>query len=134
MENNKIQENSKIKSINMKNNFQNSMQEKIIRSKSKNMYPSKKIYKSKNSNKYQNPKQALNNNKNIINNCHIEKHDSSLYKKDFLKKNSQSDLRPKNSDLIELKKLNQENISLILKRNINSTRTYIKRVTRFIYS
>ena len=34
------------------------------------------------------------------------------YKKDFLKKNSQSDLRPKNSDLIELKKLNQENISL----------------------
>jgi hypothetical protein len=112
MENNKIQENSKIKSIDMKNNFPNSMQEKIIRSKSKNIYPSKKIYKSKNQNKYQNPKPVLNNNKNIINNCHIEKHDSSLNKKDYLKKNSQNDLRQNKSDLIELKKLNEENISL----------------------
>jgi hypothetical protein len=113
MENNKIQESSKIKSINMKNNFPNSMQEKIIRSKSKNMYPSKKIYKSKNSNKYPNPKPVLNNNKNIINNCQIEKPDPSYLKKDYLmKKNSQSDLRQNKLDLIELKKLNQENISL----------------------
>ena len=113
MENNKNQENSKIKSINMRNNFPNSMQEKIIRSKSKNMYPSKKIYKSKNSNKYQNPKPVLNNNKNIINNCQIEKPDPSYLKKDYLmKKNSQSDLRQNKLDLIELKKLNQENISL----------------------
>jgi len=113
MENNKNQENSKIKSINMKNNFPNSMQEKIIRSKSKNMYPSKKIYKSKNSNKYPNPKPVLNNNKNIINNCQIEKPDPSYLKKDYLmKKNSQSDLRQNKLDLIELKKLNQENISL----------------------
>ena len=113
MENNKNQENSKIKSINMRNNFPNSMQEKIIRSKSKNMYPSKKIYKSKNSNKYQIPKSVLNNNKNIINNCQIEKPDPSYLKKDYLmKKNSQSDLRQNKLDLIELKKLNQENISL----------------------
>ena len=113
MENNKNQENSKIKSINMRNNFPNSMQEKIIRSKSKNMYPSKKIYKSKNSNKYQNPKPVLNNNKNIINNCQIEKPDPSYLKKDYLMtKNSQSDLRQNKLDLIELKKLNQENISL----------------------
>ena len=113
MENNKNQENSKIKSINMRNNFPNSMQEKIIRSKSKNMYPSKKIYKSKNSNKYPNPKPVLNNNKNIINNCQIEKPDPSYLKKDYLmKKNSQSDLRQNKLDLIELKKLNQENISL----------------------
>ena len=113
MENNKNQENSKIKSINMKNNFPNSMQEKIIRSKSKNMYPSKKIYKSKNSNKYPNPKPVLNDNKNIINNCQIEKPDPSYLKKDYLmKKNSQSDLRQNKLDLIELKKLNQENISL----------------------
>ena len=113
MENNKNQEDSKIKSINMRNNFPNSMQEKIIRSKSKNMYPSKKIYKSKNSNKYQNPKPVLNNNKNIINNCQIEKPDPSYLKKDYLmKKNSQSDLRQNKLDLIELKKLNQENISL----------------------
>ncbi len=113
MENNKNQENSKIKSINMKNNFPNSMQEKIIRSKSKNMYPSKKIYKSKNSNKHPNPKPVLNNNKNIINNCQIEKPDPSYLKKDYLmKKNSQSDLRQNKLDLIELKKLNQENISL----------------------
>jgi len=113
MENNKIQENPKIKSIDMKNNFPNSMQEKIIRSKSKNIYPSKKIYKSKNSNKYPNPKPVLNNNKNIINNCQIEKPDPSYLKKDYLmKKNSQSDLRQNKLDLIELKKLNQENISL----------------------
>ena len=113
MENNKNQENSKIKSIDMRNNFPNSMQEKIIRSKSKNMYPSKKIYKSKNSNKYPNPKPVLNNNKNIINNCQIEKPDPSYLKKDYLmKKNSQSDLRQNKLDLIELKKLNQENISL----------------------
>ena len=103
MENIKYQEISKVKKNSLKNNFTNSNQEKIIRSKSKNIYPSKKIYKSKNPNKYQNPKPVLNNNKNIINNCHIEKHDSSLNKKDYLKKNSQNDLRQNKSDLIELK-------------------------------
>ena len=113
MENNKNQENSKIKSINMRNNFPNSMQEKIIRSKSKNIYPQKKIYKSKNQNKYTNSKPTINSNKNIINNCQIEKPDPSYLKKDYLmKKNSQSDLRQNKLDLIELKKLNQENISL----------------------
>ena len=113
MENYKIQEKSKMNSINMKNNFQKSTQDKIFRSKSKNMYPQKKIYNSKNQNKYSNQKPIINSNKNIINNCHIDKSsESSLMKKEYMKKNSNNDLNIKKNDLFELKKLTEENISL----------------------
>ena len=112
MENYKIQEKSKMNSINMKNNFQKTNQDKIFRSKSKNIYPQKKIHNSKNQNKYTNQKPIINPNKNIINNCQMEKSESSLIKKDYMKKTSNNELNIKKNDLIELKKLTEENISL----------------------
>jgi hypothetical protein len=112
MENYKIQEKSKMNSINMKNNFQKTTQDKIFRSKSKNIYPQKKIHNSKNQNKYTNQKPIINPNKNIINNCQMEKSESSLIKTDYMKKNSNNELNIKKNDLIELKKLTEENISL----------------------
>ena len=71
MENYKNQEGSKIKSNNIKIALGNSNKDKIIRSKSKNMYPQKKNYKNPIQNKYANQKISLNNNNNIINNCQI---------------------------------------------------------------
>ena len=112
MENYKIQENSKIKSNNIKNTFLSSNQDKIFRSKSKNMYPQKKIYKNKNQIKYSNSKPYQNDNNNIINNCQMEKQETALLKKDYIKKPSQNDLKKKKADLMELTKLTEENIAL----------------------
>ena len=112
MENYKNQEGSKIKSNNIKIALGNSNQDKIIRSKSKNMYPQKKNYKNPIQNKYANQKIPLNNNNNIINNCHIEKQETPITKKNNIKKNSINEQKIKNNDLMELKFLTKENMDL----------------------
>ena len=112
MENYKNQEGSKIKSNNIKIALGNSNQDKIIRSKSKNMYPQKKNYKNPIQNKYANQKISLNNNNNIINNCQIEKQETLITKKNNLKKNSINEQKIKNNDLMELKFLTKENMDL----------------------
>ena len=112
MENYKNQEGSKIKSNNIKIALGNSNQDKIIRSKSKNMYPQKKNYKNPIQNKYANQKIPLNNNNNIINNCQIEKQETSLTRKNNIKKNSINEQKIKNNDLMELKLLTKENMTL----------------------
>jgi hypothetical protein len=112
MENYKNQEGSKIKSNNIKISLGNSNQDKIIRSKSKNMYPQKKNYKNPIQNKYANQKIPLNNNNNIINNCQIEKQETLITKKNNLKKNSINEQKIKNNDLMELKFLTKENMDL----------------------
>ena len=85
MENIKYQEISKVKKNSLKNNFTNSNQEKIIRSKSKNIYYSKKTYKISTQNKHPKSKHSLNNN-NIINNCPNEKNDIPLINNNYIKK------------------------------------------------
>ncbi len=112
MENYKNQEGSKIKSNNIKIALGNSNQDKIIRSKSKNMYPQKKNYKNPIQNKYANQKIPLNNNNNIINNCQIEKQETPLTRKNNIKKNSINEQKIKNNDLMELKYLTKENMNL----------------------
>ena len=112
MENYKNQEGSKIKSNNIKIALGNSNQDKIIRSKSKNMYPQKKNYKNPIQNKYANQKVPLNNNNNIINNCQIEKQETPITKNNNIKKNSINDQKIKNNDLMELKLLTKENMTL----------------------
>ena len=112
MENYKNQEGSKIKSNNIKIALGNSNQDKIIRSKSKNMYPQKKNYKNPIQNKYANQKIPLNNNNNIINNCQIEKQEMPLTRKNNIKKNSINEQKIKNNDLMELKFLTKENMDL----------------------
>lgn len=112
MENYKNQEGSKIKSNNIKIALGNSNQDKIIRSKSKNMYPQKKNYKNQIQNKYANQKIPLNNNNNIINNCQIEKQEMPLTRKNNIKKNSINEQKIKNNDLMELKFLTKENMEL----------------------
>jgi hypothetical protein len=112
MENYKNQEGSKIKSNNIKIALGNSNQDKIIRSKSKNMYPQKKNYKNPIQNKYANQKIPLNNDGNIINNCQIEKQETPLTRKNNIKKNSINEQKIKNNDLMELKFLTKENMDL----------------------
>ena len=112
MENYKNQEGSKIKSNNIKIALGNSNQDKIIRSKSKNMYPQKKNYKNPIQNKYANQKIPLNNSNNIINNCQIEKQETPLTRKNNIKKNSINEQKIKNNDLMELKFLTKENMDL----------------------
>ena len=112
MENYKNQEDSKIKANNIKIALGNSNQDKIIRSKSKNMYPQKKNYKNPIQNKYANQKIPLNNNNNIINNCQIEKQETPLTRKNNIKKNSINEQKIKNNDLMELKFLTKENMDL----------------------
>ena len=112
MENYKNQEGSKIKSNNIKIALGNPNQDKIIRSKSKNMYPQKKNYKNPIQNKYANQKISLNNNNNIINNCQIEKQETPLTRKNNIKKNSINEQKIKNNDLMELKFLTKENMDL----------------------
>ena len=92
-------------------NFVNTNQEKIIRSKSKNIYPQKKNYKISTQNKYPKAKHSLNNN-NIINNCHKENKETPLINKNYLNKNLQNEHKLNKSDLIELKILSEENIAL----------------------
>ena len=111
MENIKYQEISKVKKNSLKNNFANSNQEKIIRSKSKNIYPPKKTYKISTQNKHPKSKHSLNNN-NIINNCPNENKEIPLINNNYIKKNSKTEQNLKKSDLIELKLLYEENISL----------------------
>ena len=111
MENIKYQEISKVKKNSLKNNFTNSNQEKIIRSKSKNIYPPKKTYKISTQNKYPKSKHSLNNN-NIINNCPNENKEIPLINNNYIKKNSKAEQNLKKSDLIELKLLYEENLSL----------------------
>ena len=111
MENIKYQEISKVKKNSLKNNFPNSNQEKIIRSKSKNIYPPKKTYKISTQNKHPKSKHSLNNN-NIINNCPNENKEIPLINNNYIKKNSKAEQNLKKSDLIELKLLYEENISL----------------------
>ena len=111
MENIKYQEISKVKKNSLKNNFTNSNQEKIIRSKSKNIYPPKKTYKISTQNKHPKSKHSLNNN-NIINNCPNENKEIPLINNNYIKKNSKTEQNLKKSDLIELKLLYEENISL----------------------
>ena len=111
MENIKYQEISKVKKNSLKNNFTNSNQEKIIRSKSKNIYPPKKTYKISTQNKHPKSKHSLNNN-NIINNCPNENKEIPLINNNYIKKNSKNEQNLKKSDLIELKLLYEENISL----------------------
>jgi hypothetical protein len=111
MENIKYQEISKVKKNSLKNNFTNSNQEKIIRSKSKNIYPPKKTYKISTQNKHPKSKHSLNNN-NIINNCPNENKEIPLINNNYIKKNSKAEQNLKKSDLIELKLLYEENISL----------------------
>ena len=111
MENIKYQEISKVKKNSLKNNFANSNQEKIIRSKSKNIYPPKKTYKISTQNKHPKSKHSLNNN-NIINNCPNENKEIPLINNNYIKKNSKAEQNLKKSDLIELKLLYEENISL----------------------
>ena len=111
MENIKYQEISKVKKKSLKNNFTNSNQEKIIRSKSKNIYPPKKTYKISTQNKHPKSKHSLNNN-NIINNCPNENKEIPLINNNYIKKNSKAEQNLKKSDLIELKLLYEENISL----------------------
>ena len=112
MENYKNQEGSKLKSNNIKIALGNSNQDKIIRSKSKNMYPQKKNYKNQIQNKYANQKIQLNNNNNIINNCQIEKQETPLTRKNNIQKNSINEQKIKNNDLMELKFLTKENMDL----------------------
>ena len=112
MEKNKNQENSKMKSNNIKNSVAPANQDKIIRSKSKNLFPQKKNYKMKTQNKYPNPKPSTNNNNNIINNCQIENRDIPLIKKDYIKKELSNNCKNNKSDLEELKKLMEENTAL----------------------
>ena len=112
MENIKYQEISKVKKNSLKNNFTNSNQEKIIRSKSKNIYPPKKTYKISTQNKHPKSKHSLNNNNNIINNCPNENKEIPLINNNYIKKNSKNEQNLKKSDLIELKLLYEENISL----------------------
>jgi len=111
MENIKYQEISKVKKNSLKNNFTNSNQEKIIRSKSKNIYPPKKTYKISTQNKHPKSKHSLINN-NIINNCPNENKEIPLINNNYIKKNSKNEQNPKKSDLIELKILYEENLSL----------------------
>ena len=111
MENIKYQEISKVKKNSLKNNFTNSNQKKIIRSKSKNIYPPKKTYKISTQNKHPKSKHSLNNN-NIINNCPNENKEIPLINNNYIKKNSKAEQNLKKSDLIELKLLYEENISL----------------------
>ena len=111
MENIKYQEISKVKKNSLKNNFTNSNQEKIIRSKSKNIYPPKKTYKISTQNKHPKSKHSLNNN-NIINNCPNENKEIPLINNNYIKKNSKNEQNLKKSDLIELKLLYEENLSL----------------------
>ena len=112
MENIKYQEISKVKKNSLKNNFTNSNQEKIIRSKSKNIYPPKKTYKISTQNKHPKSKHSLNNNNNIINNCPNENKEIPLINNNYIKKNSKNEQNLKKSDLIELKLLYEENLSL----------------------
>ena len=111
MENIKYQEISKVKKNSLKNNFSNSNQEKIIRSKSKNIYPPKKTYKISTQNKHPKSKHSLNNN-NIINNCPNENKEIFIINNNYIKKNSKAEQNLKKSDLIELKILYEENLSL----------------------
>ena len=111
MENIKYQEISKVKKNSLKNNFSNSNQEKIISSKSKNIYPPKKTYKISTQNKHPKSKHSLNNN-NIINNCPNENKEIPLINNNYIKKNSKAEQNLKKSDLIELKLLYEENLSL----------------------
>ena len=110
MENYKFQEISKVKKNSIKNNFANANQEKIIRSKSKNIYPQKKNYKISTQNKYPKAKHSLNN--NIINNCYKENKETPLINKNYFNKNLQNEHKLNKSDLIELKILSEENIAL----------------------
>ena len=112
MENIKYQEISKVKKNSLKNNFTNSNQEKIIRSKSKNIYPPKKTYKISTQNKHPKSKHSLINNNNIINNCPNENKEIPLINNNYIKKNSKAEQNLKKSDLIELKLLYEENLSL----------------------
>ena len=111
MENYKFQEISKVKKNSIKNNFVNANQKKIIRSKSKNIYPQKKNYKISTQNKYPKAKHSLNNN-NIINNCYKENKETPLINKNYFNKNLQNEHKLNKSDLIELKILSEENIAL----------------------
>ena len=112
MENNKHQETSKVKPNNINHAFKNSNQGKIIRSKSKNMYPQKKNYKNQPQNKYSNIRSPLNNNNNIINNCHKEKQETPLIRINYTKETSQNEQKLNKYDLIQLKLLTEENIAL----------------------
>ena len=105
----------KINSINI--NKTNPQQNKIIRSKSKNIYTQQKHAKNKiKSNAYAKPKISQNNN-NFNNKQNLNKiniNNSTKNCGDF-EKNSKNENDNKNSDLYQLKLLKEENIALKLK-------------------
>lgn len=114
MDNWKIQAQSKSNSKNI-NNFQNIQQDKILRSKSKNIYIHQKNNKSRiNSNTYAKPKISQNNsnlnnnNQNCINN---NLNNNNLINK-YNNKNSKNENQVKKSDLIQIELLKKENIAL----------------------
>lgn len=113
MENYKAQE---LPKANKNTNPNAQIQNKILRSKSKNIYIQQKHIKQKiNSNIYVNPKIAQNN--NIINNKQdlagmgYNKFNNN---KKILRKNSKNEIINKKSDFNELKSLKEENVSLKL--------------------
>ena len=105
-------ENNKIKTNNIKNAFASSNQDKIIRSKSKNMYAVRKNNKPKTQIKYKNQNPEIKNANNINNNCRIERQEENLINKEFEKKHSLNDLKTKKAELVELIQLTEENKNL----------------------
>ena len=115
MENNKGQEKQNINSKNKGIQNYNQYQNKIIRSKSKNIYPPKKTVKNKIiSNTYAKPKvvSSINNNinnKQNYNNINFNNNNNIINSNH---KNNEEENNIKNSDIILLKKLKEENLAL----------------------
>ena len=111
-------ENFKAQEIPKTNKINNNIQNKILRSKSKNIYIQQKHIKPKiNSNVYVNPKIAQHN--NIINNKQELNGNVIGYNKfnnckKISQKNNKNEIINKKSDLNQLKSLKEENISLKL--------------------
>lgn len=113
MENYKGVDQSNINSININNPNYPIIQNKILRSKSKNIYNSQKQNKPKiNPNAYTKPKIPQNNgnlnNKKEINNINFDNYNNNRIPKN----NYQNEQKSKKSDLIQIKLLQQENEAL----------------------
>ena len=117
MEINKNKENTKIKSISIKNSFNTgtSNQDKILRSKSKNMYPTRKTTKSKTNNHHYPFPRFTKNNQNDKNE-EINNNENEL----------KESLRSKKNDLIQLKLLHEENN--LLKKKLNQQEEHLKQL------
>ena len=120
MENNKAQEQSNINVKNKNNSNILQLENKVLRSRSKNIYPPKKNVKTKNiSNTYAKPIIAQNKNNSINNSQNLNKinlnNNTNIIRASQKKRNNEKENIK--FDLIQLNKLKEENLSLQMKLN-----------------